>query len=180
MRMDEIVFPETKPETEWVRGRALRKMSPTFAHGRLQFVFAIALDAWARRRGHVATEWRFRVAPPGEVRRPLVPDVAFLSFVRADGLTEDELEVPPLASDVAVEILSKGDRAIDLDSKIDVYLRGGASLVVVADGDAREITLVDGVSRRTLGGSDVLRHDALPDFELALDAYFARALDRER
>ena len=43
-----------------------------------------ALEDWASRYrpGTVATEWHFKVKPPREVRRPLVPDVAFLSYER--------------------------------------------------------------------------------------------------
>jgi len=36
MELDEIVLPETKPETEWVRGRALQKMSPMRDHSLIQ------------------------------------------------------------------------------------------------------------------------------------------------
>src|SRR5215471_17919752 len=126
----EILLPQTEPETEWVRGRALQKVSPQRDHARLQLALGIALDRWAAGRGEVGPEWRFRVAPPGEVRRPLVPDVAYVSNERLRPLTDAELEIPPLAPDVAVEILSPDDRRIDLDDKIDVYLRAGSSLVI--------------------------------------------------
>jgi len=56
MALPEIVLPETKPETEWVSGRALQKVSPTRTHGRLQLLLGAALDAWAAGRGDVATE----------------------------------------------------------------------------------------------------------------------------
>ena len=69
MSIHEIVLPETKPETEWVRGRALQKVSPKRDHSRLQGALTIALTRWATGRGEVGPEWRFRVAPPGEVRR---------------------------------------------------------------------------------------------------------------
>ncbi|MFY9630380.1 MAG: Uma2 family endonuclease, partial [Candidatus Cybelea sp.] len=71
----------------------------------------------------VGPEWRFRIAPPGEVRRPLVPDVAYVSNERLRPLNDEEVETPPLAPDVAVEILSPGDRRADLEDKIGVYLR---------------------------------------------------------
>ena len=82
MSLHEIVLPETKPETEWVCGRALQKVSPTYAHAILQRLLIVALGAWADDgdHGRVGPEWRFRVAPPREIVRPLVPDVAFLSY----------------------------------------------------------------------------------------------------
>jgi hypothetical protein len=76
MSLHEIVLPETEPETEWILGRAVQKVSPFRTHARLQLTLGAALLAWAEGRGEVGSEWRFRVAPPGEVRRPLVPDVA--------------------------------------------------------------------------------------------------------
>ncbi len=58
MSIHEIVLPETKPETEWVRGRARQKVSRTYSHGALQGRLFTALSAWADdgARGRVATE----------------------------------------------------------------------------------------------------------------------------
>ncbi len=122
MSQTEIILPETKPETEWVRGRPLQKVSPQRTHSLLQVALAMQIGRWAERRGEIGTEWRFRVAPPGEVRRPLVPDVSYVSNERLRPLTDAEIEIPPLAPDVAVEILSPDDRRIDIDDKISVYL----------------------------------------------------------
>jgi hypothetical protein len=43
MSLHEIVLPETKPETEWVRGRALQKVSPTLRHDALP-AFSLDVD----------------------------------------------------------------------------------------------------------------------------------------
>ena len=107
MLVDEIVLPITEPETEWVRGRALQKMSPTRDHSRLQMKIAFALDAWATGRGEVGPEWRFHVAAPGEPRRPLVPDVAFVSEERLRGLARNAIQAPKFAPTVVVEVLSR-------------------------------------------------------------------------
>ena len=77
---NEIVLPETKPETEWLRGRAVQKVSPFRKHSRLQRWWVIRLGDWAENRGEAGPGWRFRIAPPGEVVRPLVPDVSYLSY----------------------------------------------------------------------------------------------------
>jgi len=175
---DEIILPETKPETEWVRGRALRKVSPTRSHSRLQTVIAAALNDWAQGRGEVGTEWRFRIAPPDDVRRPLVPDVSFVKLERLRGHSFEELESPGFAPTVAVEILSPKDRKRDVASKIDVYLRGGVELVIVVDPVKRLIALHDDAPNpRVLGDGDVLRHGTLPEFEIDVGALFSRALD---
>jgi Uma2 family endonuclease len=172
----EIILPETTPETEWVRDRPLQKMSPTRRHARLQLRFAQAIERCTGEFGQVGTEWRFRVAPPGSSIRPLVPDVAFVRNERFRGLSFDEAESPLFSPDVAVEILSPDDRQADVEDKVAVYLAAGSALVVLVDGRARTVTLIDGSGRHTLAGDDVVEHAALPGFALALAELFA-ALD---
>ena len=177
MEIVEIVLPETKPETEWVRGRALQKMSPMRDHSLVQGEFIKRFGSWARGRGEVGPEWRFRITVPGEVRRPLVPDVSFVSAELLRGLSHDEKQTPAFAPTVAIEILSLEDRRADVESKIEVYLRGGSSLVLVVDTQARTILVCDENGRARLGTDDVLRHAALPDFTLHVREFFATALD---
>lgn len=178
MSLEEIVLPITEPETEWVRGRALRKLSPTRDHGRVQLVFAAALDAWARGRGEVATEWRFRLAVAGDVRRPLVPDIAFVAVERLRGSSREKLQAPEFAPTVAVEVLSPGDDPLDVASKVDVYLGAGSALVVLVDPIARTMSLCDRERTRALAEGSTFRHNALPGFNLSLTELFATALDR--
>ncbi len=172
MPIREIVLPETKPETEWVLGRALQKVSPQRTHSRLQGAMTTRLDRWATGRGEVGPEWRFRVAPPGEVRRPLVPDVAYVSNERLRPLEGAELEVPPLAPDVAVEILSPDDRRADVDEKIDVYLRAGSSLVIVVDPINRAVELHDRTRAACAREADAIEHWALPGFSYPVSELF--------
>ncbi|MEO6990989.1 MAG: Uma2 family endonuclease [Candidatus Baltobacteraceae bacterium] len=176
MAIEEIVLPETHPETEWLLDAPVRKVSPKRRHGRLQLEFGTALGTWARGRGQVATEWRFRVAPPGEVRRPLVPDIAFVRNDLLRGLDVEDAEAPVFAPSVAVEILSRDDRAVYVDEKIDVLIRAGAELVIVVDPYARRVSLHDANGTGRLRGNDILTHSALPDFALSLTELFA-ALD---
>ena len=179
MQPREIVLPTTDPETEWIRGRPLQKVSPLFDHARVQMKFAFALDAWAqdRGRGSVGTEWRFRVAPPGEALRPLVPDVAFVSAEALSPLSREERQAPPFAPTLAVKVLSPSDRPEDVDDKIGTYLRAGTALVIVADPHSRSFSLHASSESRTVAAGDVLRHSAIPDFALDVDAFFAAALN---
>jgi Uma2 family endonuclease len=169
----EIVLPYTEPETEWVRGRALQKVSPKRTHSFLQGALTIELTRWAVGRGGVGPEWRFSVAPPGEVRRPLVPDVAYVSNDRLRALNDDELEVPPFAPDVAVEILSPDDRRIDVDDKIGTYLRAGSSLVIVVDPQKRVVELHDPLATARLDEGASIEHAALPGFRYPVRDLFA-------
>ena len=170
--LHEIVLPETKPETEWVRGRALQKMSPKLNHSLLQGALTAAFRQWAVGRGKAGPELRFRVAPPGEMRRPLVPDVAYISRERLHGLSGEDLQSPPLAPDVAIEILSPGDRRIDVDDKIDVYLRGGSSLVIVVDPESRIVELHDPSRVGRLDERHAIEHPVIAGFSYPVAELF--------
>lgn len=174
MSIHEIVLPETKPETEWILGRALQKASGLRTHAMLQTKFGIALMQWEKDHGCAAIEWRFRIAPPDEIRRPLVPDVSYVSFERLAGLEGLDVESPPFAPNVAVEVL-QDDPSWYLEHKIGVYFAGGASLVIVVDPSDRSVRLHDAQSVRVLGGDDVIAHPALPGFALPLPELFAAA-----
>ncbi len=178
MSIHEIVLPETEPETEWVRGRARQKVSPTYRHGALQSLLVMALRTWADSGSHgrVATEWRFRVAPPGAVVRPLVPDVAYLSYADlAADAPSDVVEVPLGAPTVAVEVLSRDDRRADVDHKVATYLAAGTSAVIAVDPKRETIALHDRAGVCTVGAGEMLTHPALPGFALDVAALFARA-----
>ena len=134
--------------------------------------------SWAEAGAHgrVASEWRFRVAPPAAVVRPLVPDVAFLSYraLPADA-ARDLVQVPLGAPTVAVEIMSPDDRPADVEHKIATYLAAGTFAVVVVDPHRETITVHDGDGARILRAGDMLTHPALPGFALDVGALFARA-----
>jgi Uma2 family endonuclease len=173
MPLHEIVLPETKPEIEWVRGRALQKVSPQRTHSLLQGALTVQLRQWAQTRGEVGPEWRFRVAPPGEIRRPLVPDVAYISNERLRPLSDAEIEMPPVAPDVAVEVLSPGDRRVDVDDKIATYLRAGSLLVMVVDPFQRIVEMHDASHEARLGDDALIEHAALPGFTYPVRDLFA-------
>jgi Uma2 family endonuclease len=144
----------------------------------LQALICQALMDWADAGGHgrVGPEWRFRVAPAGEIVRPLVPDVAYLSYASLARDVPPELyEVPLGAPTVAVEILSPDDRPRDVAHKIATYLAAGGSAVFVVDPKGATIVVHDGDGERTLRAGDELIHRALPGFSLDLAAVFERA-----
>ncbi len=129
----EIILPELKPELEWIGGRAIQKVSPKRKHAVLQLLIGGVLVQWARGRGEVGSEWRFRLTPPGEERRPLVPDIAFISYERTASLDESDLDAPPVAPDIVVEILSPGDLRVHINEKRRVYLAAGVRLLLHVD-----------------------------------------------
>jgi Uma2 family endonuclease len=169
----EIVLPETQPETEWLRGRPVQKVSPLRDHGRLQSWWTRNLGDWATDRGEVSPEWRFRVAPPGEPIRPLVPDVSYLSYERIGDLTREELQAPLVPPNAAIEICSPGQNRRDLDDKVATLLRAGTDVVIVVDWRTRAVTAIDRVAARTFADGETFRHDALPGFTFPVSEMFA-------
>ena len=169
-------MPDAKPALEWVNGRALQKVSPQRKHAVAQARFCGALDAWARERGsgEVGTEWEFRIAPPGEVRRPLVPDVAYLSYDRVPFDDEKAADIPRVAPDAAVEVLSPRDRRRDVDEKIRVYLAAGTNVVFVVDTIDETVVAYDRRGRELFGVTDVVTHASLPEFSLRVYTLFER------
>jgi Uma2 family endonuclease len=167
--MREIVLPDNvKPALEWVNGRALQKVSPRREHALAQGRFFAALDAWARknRRGTVGTEWRFQVKPPGEVRRSLVPDVAFLSYERMPRRLQRITSVPRCSPDAVVEVSSPGDRRADMQEKVRVYLQAGTAVVFEVDPRRKIVAIRDVRETRIVRKTDVVTHDSLPGFKM--------------
>ena len=168
----EIVLPETKPETEWLRGRAVRKMSPRWDHARLQAWWLRELSAWAADRGYVLPEWRFRITPPGEATRPLIPDVAYLAYDRLGDADESTVQTPLVPPNVVVEIRSPGDRRADVEDKAATFVRAGAELVILVNPRTRTVIAIDATERRIFSGGDSFVHATLPGFTFALSVMF--------
>lgn len=169
---NEIVLPETKPETEWLRGRAVRKMSPFWDHARMQSWWLRELGAWAVDLGVVLTEWRFRVTPPGEDTRPLVPDVSYLAYASMGDATERELQAPLIPPTAAIDIRSPGDSRADLEDKVTTLLRAGTAVVIVVNPRTRTVIAWDTEHKHVFSGDDVFAHAALPGFTFALPRMF--------
>jgi Uma2 family endonuclease len=170
----EVILPEAKPAYEWILGRAVQKVSPRTRHALLQYAVAEALERWSGRRYLVGTEWRFRLAPPGEIRRPLVPDVAVIPRDGLRGLVDRDFDSPPYGPTIAVEILSPGERRDFLEHKRAVYFACGTLLVLVVDPLERTVTAYhqDG-AERAFSQDDTLVSDAFPDMAIALRPVFA-------
>lgn len=178
--LHEITLPEAKPALEWVNGRVLQKVSPQRRHALAQMEFATALGVWARENGcgMVGTEWEFRVQPPGEVRRPLVPDVAYLSYARLPYEDEEAADIPRVAPDAVVEVLSRVDLSKDVDEKVRVYLACGTSVVFLVD-TTKELVTAHDCHRETAYARDAtVVHPTLEGFALPVASLFERPRPR--
>lgn len=167
-----ISIPETKPATELIDGRLVQKMSPKRRHQALEKRWTAAFDTWAAGEGEALTEWRHEFRAPGHRFASLVPDVAFASASTIEALGPEASEAPPLAPEIAVEILSAGESEPRLAWKIGAYLAAGTKVVFVVDPPRRTVVAhaADGVAR--FGPGETVRHPSLPGFAFPIDAIF--------
>ena len=114
------------PRYELSEGELIMTPSPTYFHNQSRDEFNARLRAFAdsQKLGGVVSDMDFKLL--GEtVRRP---DVAFISADRLRGI--DLKQVPlPVAPDLAIEIVSKNDRADDLLVKVSQCLAAGTRAV---------------------------------------------------
>jgi Uma2 family endonuclease len=176
MALHEIVLPDTKPYLEWIDGKAVAKVSPTYSHSLVQGRLFILLSAWSARTklGRVGMEWRFRLAPPGELIRPLIPDAAFISLAALPASADtDDVENPLAAPTVAFEVRSHGDRERELASKIRTYLAAGTVAAVVCAPREQQIHVHEAGRSATLRVGDTFTHPEMPGFAIVLAELFA-------
>jgi Uma2 family endonuclease len=171
----EIILPEQKPALEWIMGRAVAKMSPGTRHSLLQGAFYRQLDDWSAGRYLVGTEWRFRLAPADEIRRPLVPDVAVVPRDGLRGLEGRDLEGPPFGPLIVVEVLSPRDRPDHLEHKRNVYFACGTLVMLVVDPLERTVDVFEHTGEfRRFHADEPLSSASFPDLHIDLPAVFAR------
>jgi Uma2 family endonuclease len=155
------------------RGYLVREPKPGNAHGRLVTLLSHRLMQFVEQHpgcGRVYTEAGFVLA-----EKPLTvrgPDVA---FVRED-------RVPPRRSrgifrgapDLALEVMSPGNRASEILTKVSELLEAGTSAVWVIDPDKELVVIHDQSGTPTiLRAPDQLTFPGLPALSLDIAALFA-------
>jgi Uma2 family endonuclease len=151
---DLLAQPEDGNKYELVDGEI--RMSPGGArHSQVGVALAARLIAFvqARRLGFVfGSDIGYRL-PGGNVRSP---DASFVSAGRfpQDRVPEDFADLAP---DLAIEVVSPGDRTRHVLDKVGEYLEAGTRLVWVIDPRKRRATVHRSLSDvRTLGPDDAL------------------------
>ncbi|MBV8332607.1 MAG: Uma2 family endonuclease, partial [Candidatus Eremiobacteraeota bacterium] len=121
-------FISEKPYIEFHAGRELRKVSPNVPHALLETALSRIFWRCAGERGKVLTECHFDMSIQLGTKTLLVPDVAFVRRERLFGFSDDYLQVPAFAPDIAVEIRSPSDRLGEREWKIATYLEAESAL----------------------------------------------------
>jgi Uma2 family endonuclease len=160
---------------ELVRGE-LRTMSPSGRkHGRIAARLAWRLGQYAEANGlgEIAiAEAGFLIA-----RNPdtvLAPDVGFISTARAASASDNET-FWPFAPDLAVEVVSPGDRPGEVKEKIRDWLGAGTRLVIIIEPRKQIVTVYRSLTEFTeLTINDELTGgDVVPGWAMPVSALFA-------
>jgi len=171
---DLYALPDDGNSHELVRGVLATEPPPGGEHGRVEAQVVMLLKTFVRRHrlGRIyAGDTGFILArSPDTVRGP---DVAFVSRERVGSIDVGPGYIPG-APDLAVEILSPGNRRGDVQSKVADYLAAGARRVWVIDPSVPCVqvyrTLLDS---RLLSRSDELEgEDVLPGFRVKVAELF--------
>jgi Uma2 family endonuclease len=152
---------------ELIDGEIYEKVSPRWGHGYMAGEFYTLL----RDYGSAAVEPRAVIPPAGNVEGSApIPDVA---FYRTGKPAPDEwMTLPP---DIAIEVLSPGQRLPDIRSKIDAYLAFGIREVWVVDPPQRSIEIFHGTMRLRRGDGETLTTALAPGLKVDLTEFFDRA-----
>lgn len=170
MTVEEYLAAGGERHTELVRGVVCVHEPPNFEHGRAATELAARLHTHVKRHrlGLVVVESGYVLRrAPDTVRGPDI------SFIRTDQVAAARAapSFPSGAPDLAVEVLSPGDRKGEIARRVADFFEGGARLVWLVDPRRARITVryPDG-QFKTLHAGDVLDgEDVVPGFRCAVE-----------
>ena len=156
---------------ELIKGELLTMPSPKPLHGRVvaNLTFLLMQHARANGLGDVHAESGYHLEhDPDTV---LGPDVSFVSAERVNRSDEHYYDGPP---DLAIEVLSPGDRRGYVDRKLAVYLETGTRSVWLVNPRHRTVEVISSMSdRRTLHEDDELVDDTVPGLRVKVSEIFS-------
>jgi Uma2 family endonuclease len=160
---------------ELVRGEVVELPPTRSKHGRVCVKILFALESFGRRTG-----FGYTLANDSAVQTERGPDtvrgadVCFYSHARwpESKLGDDIPAVPP---DVAVEVLSPGNRPVEIAAKVAEYLTAGVFVVLIADPKRRTVAIYrrGDQSPVVLGDSKLIENmPELPGFVCMVSDFF--------
>lgn len=157
-------YPDKR--TELVRGRLVIREPAGDRHGRVAMNLTLRLGAHVE---HAQLGQLFAAETGFALTRDTVraPDIA---FIRRERLPEATTAFIQIAPDLAVEVLSPGDRAGEVLAKVSDWLEAGARLVWVIDPERRvaRVYRADGTESSIALGESLDGEDVVPGFRCLL------------
>jgi Uma2 family endonuclease len=147
---------------ELVGGELVPLPGKTIRHARIRDLMGHLLWSYFRQNpiGETVGELDCRINPE-EVRRP---DLSMFLNDRMGRMDLDKIPAPS-APDIAIEVLSPSESAVDLRHKVRDYLKGGSSEVWLIDHSNGEVLVNTAEGIRVLQESDILESPLLPGFK---------------
>jgi len=164
-------LPDEPLRHELIKGELLTMPLPKAEHGRVAANLTMLLwqHARANRLGEVSVESGYKLeSNPDTV---LGPDVSFVSQDRIALSPEGYHDGPP---DLAVEVLSPGDRRGKVEHKLSLWLEFGTISVWLVNPRRRTIEVCKSTGERKLfHETDELVDDTVPGFRVAVSEIFS-------
>ena len=166
---------EQMPEVDGLRyelknGELVRMAVAKYGHERTKYKIQRRLLAYTLQNpiGEVHSEMAFALNPS----RVCIPDVAFLSNELAAAGDPDHIFHG--APELAIEVVSESESALELRQKIQEYLDAGSKAVWAFYPKLQVIAVYDKAGARELRGEQILEaSEILPGFQAAANEFFA-------
>ena len=163
-------LPDEPLRHELIKGELLTMSLPKHEPMRVATNLTVILAQYvkANRLGEVCTEVGYKLeSDPDTV---LGPDVSFVSHNRFALSPEGYHDGPP---DLAVEVLSPGDRRSKVEYKLSLWLEFGTRSVWLVNPRKRTVEIIRSIDeRRLLHEMDELVDDAIPGFRVKVSEIF--------
>ena len=172
MTAEELMnLPDSPYRHELIKGELLTMPLPKLRHARIAAKLTIMLGQYveANHLGDVYAEGGYHIEKDPDT--VLGPDV---SFIARDHNTVPPDGYNPGPPDLAVEVISPGDRKGRIERKLGLWLEAGTRSVWLVNPQRRCVELISSTGeRRTLRETDELVDDTVPGFRVKVSKIFA-------
>lgn len=164
-------LPDSPYRHELIKGELLTIPPVKYEHMRVAANLTIILGQHvkANRLGVTGAEGGYKLE--SEPDTVLGPDVSFVAKERISLSLEGYHQGPP---DLAIEVISPGDRRDRIERKLSLWLQSGAKSVWHVNPQRRTVEVISSTGeRRILHETDELVDDTVPGFRIAVSEIFA-------
>jgi Uma2 family endonuclease len=155
---------------ELLEGELIERPSPTPRHQDIVFLVLSTLRVYLSTgavEGLAFGDVEFALSDRDRLR----PDVCVLIGEKARGLDRDRVPIPG-APDIAIEVISPNERAMESQAKVQTYLRHGAAEVWQIYPKSRTLQIHRGENSVSIDADQQVRSGVLPGLGARVSAFF--------